>query len=209
MKLLHLDSSILGETSVSRSVSAAIVAAIRQAVPGIEVVRRDLVAEPLAHLTLSSLPNQYPLAGGAVSSHPSEAHRLAGEAVLAEFLASDIVVIGAPMYNFTVPTQLKAWIDRIVITGKSFYYTPEGVPVGLCGDKRVIVAVSRGGFYGKATAQAGDEHLETYLTSIFRFIGVKRLEFVVAEGIQISPDQRRTSHEAALRTARAFSLGQS
>jgi len=206
MKLLHIDSSILAETSVSRSVSAAIVRTIRTAVPGVEVVYRDLVADPLPHLTLSYLPARYPLAGDAVNPDPSEAHRLASEAVLNEFLASDFVVIGAPMYNFTVPSQLKAWIDRIVITGKTFRYTPEGVALGLCGDKRVIVAISRGGFYGKDTPQAGDEHLESYLRSIFRFIGVKRLEFVTAEGIQITPEIRRKSHQEALQTAGALTL---
>lgn len=207
MKLLHIDSSILGETSISRSVSSAIVRTIRAAMPDIEVVNRDLVADPLAHLTLSYLPNHYPLAGDAVNSDPSEEHRLISDAVLSEFLDSDIVVIGAPMYNFTVPTQLKAWIDRIVITGKTFRYTPEGVVIGLCGDKRVIVAVSRGGFYGQNTAQAGDEHLETYLRSIFRFIGVTRLEFVIAEGIQITPEQRKKSHEEALRMASVLEVG--
>lgn len=201
MKLLHVDSSILGETSVSRSVSAAIVETIRRAMPEIEVIRRDLVADPLPHLTLSYLPPQYPLAGQAVDNDPSLVHRQASEQVLTEFLSADIVVIGAPMYNFTVPTQLKAWIDRIVITGKTFRYTPEGVAVGLCGDKRVIAAISRGGFYAAGSAQEGDEHLETYLRSIFRFIGVTRLEFIVAEGIQITPEQRRQSHAAALAQA--------
>lgn len=203
MKLLHLDSSILGETSISRSVSAAIVASIRASLPDVEVSYRDLVAAPLPHLTLAMLPTKYPLAGSAVSADPSEVLRRASEAVLDEFLAADIVVIGAPMYNFTVSTQLKAWIDRIVITGRSFRYTPEGVAVGLCGDKWVIVAVARGGFYGAHSSQPENEHLETYLRAIFRFIGVTRLEFIVAEGIQITPEQRRLSHEAALRQAGA------
>lgn len=206
MKLLHVDSSILGDTSVSRSVSAAIVETFRKTAPGIEVIRRDLVAQPLAHLTLSYLPNQYPLARGAVNPDPSEDHRLASERVLAEFLGSDVVVIGAPMYNFTVSTQLKAWIDRIVINGKTFRYTPEGIAVGLCGNKRLIVAVSRGGFYGAGSAQMADEHVETYLTSIFRFIGVTKLDFVVAEGIAISPDQRQKSHDEALWTAMSLDV---
>lgn len=206
MKLLHLDSSILGETSVSRSVSAAIVKTLRDATPGIEITYHDLVAEPLPHLTLSFLPSRYPLAGDAVNSDPSEQHRLASEAVLTEFLASDIVVIGAPMYNFTVASQLKAWIDRIVIAGRTFRYTPEGVVIGLCGDKRVIIAVSRGGIYGERTPNAGNEHLETYLTSIFRFMGVIRLEFIVAEAIQITPEHRKKSVAEALRMAHAVSL---
>lgn len=206
MKLLHIDSSILGDTSISRSISAAIVATIRGAVPDIEVTYRDLAAEPLPHLTLSYLPSKYPVAGAAVDIDPSEAHRRISASVLTEFLAADIVVIGAPMYNFTVPTQLKSWIDRIVIAGESFRYMSDGIVVGLCGDKRVIVAVSRGGFYGRGSGQEVDEHLETYLRSIFRFIGVTRLEFVIAEGIQITPDQRRMSHEAALARAKTINV---
>lgn len=206
MRLLHIDSSILGETSVSRSISAAIVNSIRRDQPDIEVIRRDLVADPLPHLTLSYLPTKYPLAGAAQDKDPSVAHRQESENVLAEFIGSDIVVIGAAMYNFTVPTQLKAWIDRIVITGKTFRYTAEGIAVGLCGDKRVICALSRGGFYGPDSGQPDNEHLETYLKSIFRFIGVTNLECVIAEGIQVSPEHRRLAHEAALRTANAFSL---
>ena len=95
----------------------------------------------------------------------------AGQAVLDEFLAADIVVIGAPMYNFTIPSQLKAWIDRILVAGKTFKYGPEGVQ-GLAGNKRVIVAISRGGFYGAGTPAAVGEHLETYLRWVFGFIGV-------------------------------------
>lgn len=201
MKLLHLDSSILGETSVSRSLSAAAVKRLQELYPGIQVTYRDLVAQPLPHLELSYLPQKYPLAGAAVDHDPSEQHRHVSEAILDEFLASDIVVIGSPMYNFTVPTQLKAWIDRIVIAGRTFRYTPEGQLIGLASDKRVICTLSRGGFYGKETGYRANEHLETYLASIFGYIGVTRLEFIIAEGIQITPEIRQKSHAEALRLA--------
>jgi FMN-dependent NADH-azoreductase len=124
----------------------------------------------------------------------------ASAAVLDEFLAADIVVIGAPMYNFTVPTQLKAWIDRILVAGKTFRYGPQGVE-GLAAGKRVIVAISRGGFYGYGTPAAPAEHLETYLRAVFGFIGITNPEFIIAEGVQIGRDQREKAIEEALRNA--------
>ena len=181
MKLLHLDSSILGDGSVSRQVSAAIVETLRKADPTLEVVSRDLAGAPLPHLTTAHL---------AAASDP----------VLDEFLAADIVVIGAPMYNFTIPTQLKAWIDRIVIAGKTFRYGANGVE-GLAGDKRVIVAVARGGLYGPETPSAAAEHVETYIRTVFGFIGIDDPEIIVAEGIKIGPEQRDRALAAALHSA--------
>ena len=109
--------------------------------------------------------------------------------MLKEFLAADIVVLGAPMYNFTIPSQLKAWIDRILVAGETFKYSAAGVE-GLAGNKRVIVAISRGGFYGAGTPAAVGEHLETYLRWVFGFIGVKNPEFISADGIQVGPEHR-------------------
>ncbi|WP_300974031.1 NAD(P)H-dependent oxidoreductase [Sphingomonas sp. LHG3406-1] len=173
MTVLHLDSSITGDNSVSRVLSRSIVEQI--ATPGTEVVRRDLVADPVPHLTLDAF---------------------ADTSVLDEFMAADTVVIGAPMYNFSVPTQLKAWIDRILVAGKTFRYTATG-PEGLAGPKRVIVALARGGFYEAGSPSSSLEHLETYLRGIFNFIGIEP-EFVAADGIAIGPEQREASLNAAL-----------
>src|SRR5580698_6240469 len=121
-KLLHIDSSVLGPHSVSRQISAAAVDRLRKATPGIEVVYRDLALTPLAHLSGSHLA----AAQGAAPEAALQPDLAAGQAVLNEFLAADIVVLGAPMYNFTIPSQLKAWIDRIVVAGKSFKYGAQG-----------------------------------------------------------------------------------
>jgi FMN-dependent NADH-azoreductase len=173
MKLLHIDSSVLGPHSVSRQVSAAIVERLRKANPGFEVSYRDLTLTPLAHLTGSHLA-----AGqGAVPEAGLQADIAAGQTVLEEFLASDTVVIGAPMYNFTIPSQLKAWIER------------------------VIVAISRGGFYGPGTPAAVGEHLETYLRWVFGFIGIKNPEFISADGIQVGPEHREKAVAGALKAA--------
>jgi FMN-dependent NADH-azoreductase len=120
--------------------------------------------------------------------------------VLEEFLAADIVVLGAPMYNFTIPSQLKAWIDRVVVAGKTFKYSAAG-PEGLAGNKRVIMAISRGGFYGAGTPAAVAEHLETYLRVVFGFIGIKNPEFIFADGIQVGPEHREKALAGALQAA--------
>jgi len=196
MKLLHIDSSVLGPHSVSRQVSAAIVDRLRQATPGLDIVYRDLTSTPLAHLSGPHLA----AAQGAVPEAALLPDIAASQAVLEEFLAADIVVLGAPMYNFTIPSQLKAWIDRIVVAGKTFKYDAAGVR-GLAGNKRVIIAVSRGGFYGPDTPMAAFEHLETYLRGVFGFIGVKNLEFIAADGIQVGPEHREKAVAGALQAA--------
>jgi len=167
---LHIDSSINGDTSASRAISRSIVDRFR----GDRIIYRDLVAEPLPHLTLEAF---------------------ADGSVLDEFLAADTVVIGAPMYNFTLPSQLKAWLDRILIAGETFAYGPEG-PKGLASGKRVIVALSRGGLYSQGSPAAALEHTETYLQAVFGFIGIVP-EFVVAEGVAVGPDQRAQAIDAA------------
>jgi FMN-dependent NADH-azoreductase len=197
VQLLHIDSSILGPNSVSRQISAAVVARLAAATPGIEVTYRDLAANPLSHLTGGQFAAR-------IGAPPGEAHTRAevasGEAVLEEFLAADIVVIGAPMYNFTLPSQLKAWVDQILIAGKTFRYGAGG-PEGLVGDKRVIIALSRGGLYGPGAPAAAFEHLESYLRTVFAFIGVISPEIIIAEGIQIGPDRRAKALDEALRAA--------
>ncbi|MGH8146589.1 MAG: FMN-dependent NADH-azoreductase [Rhodanobacteraceae bacterium] len=182
MKLLHIDSSVLGDNSASRKLTSAIVARLHAEQPGVEVVRRDLAAQSLPHFT--------PLLA---EDHPCVARNAE---ILDEFLAADTVVIGAPMYNFNIPSQLKAWIDRILTAGKTFRYTQNG-PEGLAGGKRVIVASARGGIYSEGPAQAIDFQ-ERYLRQVFGFIGVHDMEFVRAEGLNLGAEQRETAIASAL-----------
>jgi FMN-dependent NADH-azoreductase len=192
--LLHIDASILGRNSASRQLSAAVVERLRQATPDLKITYRDLAAGPLAHLSGAHLA----AAQGATPESPALQQDLAAsQSVLDEFLAADIVVIGAPMYNFTIPSQLKAWIDRILVAGKTFRYGPNG-PEGLAGNKRVIVTSARGSFYGPDAPAAVLEHLESYLRGVFAFIGVTKPELIVAEGLQVSPEQRQKSMQSAL-----------
>lgn len=199
MKLLHIDSSILGTNSVSRTISAAAVNRLRLDDPSLKIVYRDLTAVPLPHLTLAQLSDDHPLSAAVPASEVVPEEKAVSQTVLAEFIAADILVIGAPMYNFTIPSQLKAWVDRILIPGKTFQYSHDGV-TGLTSGKRVIVAISRGGFFGAGTPDAVAEHAESYLRAAFGFIGITP-EFIVAEGVQRDPENRKTTIEAALKSA--------
>jgi FMN-dependent NADH-azoreductase len=195
MKLLHVDASILGANSASRQLSAAAVERLRQANPGLQVTYRDLAAQPLSHLS-----GAHVAAGMGTVPEGAEDEIAASQAVLEEFLAADTVVIGAPMYNFGVPSQLKAWIDRIAIKGKTFAYDANGAR-GLAGGKRVIIAASRGGFYGAGAPTAAFEHMESYLRSVFGFLGVTNLEIILAEGLNVGPEQREKAMTDALAAA--------
>jgi len=181
MKLLHLDASALGNHSVSRGLTAAIVAELTSNNPGTEVIYHDLAANPLPHW--------------APVADTSDPAAVLGSQMIEEFLAADVVVIGAPMYNFTIPSQLKAWIDRVAVAGKSFRYTANG-PEGLAGGKRMIIVSSRGGVYSQGPAQPMDFQ-EPYLRAVFGFLGVTDIEFVRAEGVNLGEDNKVESLKSA------------
>ncbi len=185
MKILHIDTSINGDESASRRISREAVKQLAAHRPDTEIVYRDFGVTPLPHLTLAEFAT------------------LESQDALAEFEAADVVVIGAGMYNFTVPTQLKAWVDRIVIAGRTFRYGEAG-PEGLAGGKRVIIALARGGIYAEGSPAIALEHAETYLRGVFAFIGLPAVEFVHADGTAI-PDVRATSIASAEQRAALIS----
>lgn len=188
MKLLHIDSSITGVGSVSRLLTADLVNARRALHPDLQVTYRDLAAQPLQHLSGAHL-------AAASGATPAEGVDLAtGAAVLEEFLAADIIVVGAPMYNFSVPSQLKSWLDRLAVAGKTFRYSEKGVE-GLAGGKKVIIASSRGGSYLDAP-MAFLDHQESYLNAVFGFFGITDITFIRAENVA-RPDLRENSIQAA------------
>jgi FMN-dependent NADH-azoreductase len=186
--ILHVDSSPLGTASVTRQLTASIVEALVKADPAASVVTRDVAANPPAHLDAELLPVLKLGVLDGLSERQREELALTN-ALLDEFLAADIVVVGAPMYNFSVPTQLKAWIDRLAQAGRTFRYTEKG-PEGLAGGKRVIVASGRGGVYSTNPALAGLDHQEAYLRSVFGFFGITDVSFVRAEGVSMGPEAK-------------------
>lgn len=158
MTILQIDSSIAGNDSVTRRLTADIVRRLRSE----RVIHRDLAGDPLPHLTA----------------------RGQDEHLLDEFILADTVVIGAPMYNFTIPSQLKAWLDRLAVAGRSFRYTESG-PEGLLGGKRVIIALASGGEYAD---DSPFEHARSYLKAFFGFLGIEP-DFVSAGGIALAAEQ--------------------
>ena len=197
MKLLHIDSSVLGGNSVSRQITAAAVARLKAQTPGLEVTYLDLAATPLLHLSGAHLAAA---AGAAPEVAEVAADVTASSTALDSFLAADILVIGAPMYNFTIPSQLKAWIDRILVAGKTFKYGANG-PEGLATGKRAILVLSRGGKYGAGSPAAGMEHAESFLRGALGFIGVTNVETIIAEGVAMGPEARTAALTAATEAA--------
>jgi len=172
MKILHIDSSILGTNSITRPLSALTVDHLVAANPGASVEHRDLGENPIPHLTGTEFA----------------ARGQAADPVLEQFAAADVIVIGSPMYNWTISSQLKAWIDRVAVAGKTFAYTPQG-PKGLAGGKRVIVVTGRGSSMLDGRYD-GYDHQEPYLRTVFRFLGVHDVTFVHAQGLALAPDAR-------------------
>ena len=192
MQILRIDSATTGENSVSRELTDAIAEHFREKHPDAKWVERDFATDPLPHIDRAKT--------GAIrqpQENQDEAMQAAfpGErAVLDEFLASDIVILGVPMYNFSVPSSIKAWIDRLGVPGVTFKYSEAG-PEGLAGGRRVIVASSRGGEY---EFDGPAEHQETYLRDFFAFIGIDDVEWIRAEKTGFGPEVR----EAAIADAK-------
>jgi FMN-dependent NADH-azoreductase len=195
MQLLHIDSSVLGPHSASRALSAEIVARQIALRPGITVVHRDLAADAALHLSSAHLAAWQ---GGTVEDAALGLDLAKGGAYLAELSGADIIVIGAPMYNFSIPSQLKAWIDRVVVAGKTFRYGANGAE-GLLKDKKVFIASSRGNVYAAGSPAAALEHHESYLMGVLSFIGLTDVTVVRAEGLAFGAEAK----EAAMLQARA------
>jgi FMN-dependent NADH-azoreductase len=193
--VLHIDSSPLGERSVSRKLTARILHALRMKDANTRVIRRDIGADPLPHLN-GAVIGAFFTPANTRSPAALEAIRASDQAV-DEFLRADVIVIGAPMYNFGIPSSLKAWIDHIVRAGRTFKYGANGRPESLIPPgKKLIVASSRGGIYTEAPQKSFD-YQESYLTAVFGFLGLTDIFFIRAEGVALGPE----AAEAAMRVA--------
>lgn len=209
MKLLHIDSSSLAGNSVSRQLTERIVAQWRATHPSTAVEYLDLAVDAPDHLSLNSVGFGKPDASDLTDAQRRE--NTVSDRLVSQFLAADVVVIGAPMYNFSIPSQLKAWIDRIAQAGRTFTYTEQG-PKGLAGGKTVIVASTRGGVYSTNPALAGLDHQEAYLKTVFGFLGITDIQFVRAEGVAMgdaAKAQAITAADAVIRTLGATAANES
>lgn len=194
LKLLHIDAAITGENSVSRALTAQIVAAWKTAHPHTEVEYLDLVANAPAHFTMDAMCPRTGQTDGLTAAQVAE--NAVSEQLVRQFLSADVVVIGAPFYNFGIPSQLKAWIDRIAQPGRTFQYTANG-PEGLAKGKKVIVASTRGGVYSTSPQGQAMEHQESYLQTVLGFFGITDVEFVRAEGVAMGDDAKAQALQQA------------
>lgn len=186
MKILHLDSGLFANQSVTRALSAQLVKRLQQESTNSELIYRDLVAESPAHLTAEIL-----MAAGKQEAERSDFEQQQTkltEKLLEELFAADTLVISAPMYNFTIPSQLKAWLDRVLQAGKTFRYTDKGAE-GLVTGKTAYIVSSRGGIYSTGGA-AAMEHQESYLTSALAFIGITDVKVIRAEGVNLGDEPK-------------------
>ncbi len=192
MNILHIDSSVTGEKSVSRPLTKDVVTKLKSLHPDAKVVYRDLAAEPLQHYT--AVLRQF---GADYDGTPEQKHELeTGKKILEEFQAADTIVIGAPMYNFSIPSQLKAWVDMLAVPGVTFRYTSAG-PEGLLGGRKIIIVSTRGGAYGPGSPYEAADFQEKYLKTVFGFLGIKDFEVIRAEGIGGGPEKTAAAVEAA------------
>ena len=195
MKLLHIDSSILSTNSVSRQLTKDTVAQWVNTHPGTTVEYLDLAVDTPSHLSADSLGFRAP--AGAEQTDVQKRENAISEALVTQFLAADVIVVGAPLYNFSIPSQLKAWVDRIAQAGRTFTYTETG-PKGLAGGKTVIVASTRGGVYSTNDWGRAAEHQESYLQTVFGFLGITDVRFVRAEGVAMGEAKKAEAlNEAA------------
>lgn len=185
MKLLHIDSSITGDNSASRKLTQQIVTAWTTKHPDTQVEYLDLVADAPNHFTMSAMAPRTGQTEGLSAEQAAE--NAVSERLVSQFLAADVIVIGAPFYNFSIPSQLKAWIDRLAQPGRTFRYTATG-PEGLAKGKTVIIASSRGGVYSTSEGMQALEHQESYLKVVMGFFGITDVRFVRAEGLGLGPD---------------------
>ncbi len=195
MKLLHVDSSINGANSVSRKLTKDIVSQWMADHPGTEVEYLDLAADTPSHFSQDAMGFRLPPSSAALTDAQQQENALA-ERLVSQFLAADVIVVGSPLYNFSIPSQLKSWIDRLAQAGRTFTYTANG-PQGLAKDKIVIAALSRGGIYSTSEAGRAMEHQETYLKTIFGFFGITDVRVVRAEGTDMGAESRAQALQAA------------
>jgi FMN-dependent NADH-azoreductase len=173
--VLVIESSARQQGSVSRQLTEQFIQQWQTAYPGDQVTVRDLALEPVPHLDSSLL-------GGWMTpveqqTEAEQAALLRSNRLTDELLAADVLVLAAPMYNFAIPSTLKAWLDHVLRAGVTFKYTETG-PQGLLRGKRAFVLTARGGIY----AGSGLDHQEPYLRQVLGFIGIHEVSFIHAEG---------------------------
>jgi FMN-dependent NADH-azoreductase len=181
-KVLIIDSAATGDASVSRKLTAEVAERLSAREPAVQIVRRDIGASPIPHLTAETVRA---IRGVAETAAEQEAGALA-DALTKEIQEADLIVIGAPMYNFGMSSTLKAWFDHVLRAGVTFRYTEAG-PEGLVRGKRAVVIETRAGLYSEGPAAVMDNQ-EPHIRTLLGFMGVTDVTFIRAEKLAFGPD---------------------
>jgi FMN-dependent NADH-azoreductase len=190
MNILQINSSARSTASESTRMADAIVARLARSAPGAAIMRRDLAAQP--HPVLDEAALQALFTPADQRSAVQAARVALDDALIAQAQQADVIVIGAPMYNFGMTVQLKGWFDAIARAGVTFRYTANG-PEGLLKDKKVYVALSRGGFHRDGVTDTQVPHLKTLLG----FLGMTDVTFIYSEGHGMGADAVARAKAAA------------
>ena len=190
--ILVLTSSALGTASVSSQLVQDAIGRLRLKDPDLHIIRRDLGGNPIPHLTVESATA---LRGAEPGNAEQTAVRALSDELIAEIKAADTLVIGAPMYNFGIPSTLKVWFDYVLRAGITFKYSESG-SVGLLKGRRAIVIESRGGLYSEGPAKMMDSQ-EPHLRNLLGFIGITDITFVRAEKLAFGTEARERAIDAA------------
>ncbi len=183
--ILHIDSSVRSSGSISRQLTSEFVQKLQAAHAGAKVIERDLAKNPIPHLS-EQMMGAYFTPADQRTEEQARTVTLSDDLVT-ELMAADIVVVGAPMYNFSISSTLKAWIDHVARVGVTFNYNEQGKPVGLVQGKKFYVFTSRGGVYSSGPAKVLDFH-ETYLRGVLGFLGITDVTFVHTEGMAMGQE---------------------
>jgi FMN-dependent NADH-azoreductase len=197
-KILYVTSSPRGAESFSNQVAARVLEELKEAHPGAEVIHRDVAHDPLPHIDEDFLAAMGLREGSRTPRQREIAAR--SDALIDEVMAADVIVIAAPMYNFSIPSTLKSWVDYIARAGRTFRYTEKG-PEGLVKGKKAILIHSRGGVYSSGPTQALD-HQGKYLRSVLGFLGITDVQSIDVEGVAYGPDAAKQAVASGLQQAR-------
>jgi FMN-dependent NADH-azoreductase len=181
-KVLHLMSSIQGDASYSIKLGRTVVKKILDKYPGSIVEEVNLNDLDIPHLNPSTLRSMF-TPGDQLTDEVRESLRFS-DAAVHQLMAADIIVIGAPLYNFSIHTSLKAWIDHVTRAGLTFGYSAEGRPVGLVTGKKVYIAMASGGVYSEGPGEAND-FVAPYLRSFLGFLGMTDITVFRVEGVKV------------------------
>jgi len=190
-KILIVTSSANGEASISSRLAEAHAAQLAAAYPGAAIVRRDVGAVPIPHLTHATVA----AIKGTPATEAELAARALSDALIAELVEADLVVIASPMYNFGISSTLKAWFDHVLRAGLTFRYTAEG-PEGLLRDKKAVVIESRAGLYSEGAGAALDGQ-EPHIRILLGFMGITDVTMIRAEKLAFGPEAAEASLAAA------------